>query len=111
VPFGISREDYLHRFAEKLQVFADKVRPQLVLISAGFDSHRLDPIGSLGLEVGDFARLTDIVQGVADAHAGGRMVSTLEGGYNLDILPLCVAAHLERLLAASAGAPTSSAAE
>jgi acetoin utilization deacetylase AcuC-like enzyme len=100
--FGITRKDYLAAFTRELTTLADRVKPQLVMISAGFDSHRLDPIGSLGLEVEDFVALTEVVLGVAREHAGDRIVSVLEGGYNLDVLPLCVAAHIETLLAAEA---------
>ena len=99
VEFGTSRDDYISMFGKELNSFADKMRPDLVMISAGFDAHRQDPIGSLGLEVEDFATLTEIVLEVANQHAGGRLISVLEGGYNLDTLPKCVAAHLEVLLA------------
>lgn len=98
VTFGTSRPDYLRRLTAELTAFADKIRPQLLIVSAGFDSHRADPIGSLGLEVEDFTTLTSVLVDIADTHAGGRIVSVLEGGYHLDMLPLCVAAHLEELL-------------
>jgi acetoin utilization deacetylase AcuC-like enzyme len=68
------------------------------LLSAGFDSHRADPVGSLGLETEDFAALTAAVRDVAQAHAGGRIVSVLEGGYNPPVLAECVALHLEELM-------------
>ncbi|MCA9216004.1 MAG: histone deacetylase [Planctomycetales bacterium] len=97
VEFGTSREDYLSAFKSELERFADKVKPELVLISAGFDSHRLDPIGSLGLETEDFATLTSIVANVANTHAGGKIVSLLEGGYNVQVLPDCVLTHLQTL--------------
>ncbi|MFO0868503.1 MAG: histone deacetylase [Pirellulales bacterium] len=97
--FGIPRESYREQFARTVEKFADQVRPELVLISAGFDAHRLDPVGSLGLEVEDFAELTRIVRQIANQHARGRVVSLLEGGYNVEVLPLCVATHLEGLLA------------
>jgi len=97
VRLGTPRDEYRKRFTSSLGNFADRMRPQLVLISAGFDSHRLDPIGSLGLETEDFAALTDMVLAVAQQHADGRVVSVLEGGYNLDVLPDCVAVHLENL--------------
>jgi acetoin utilization deacetylase AcuC-like enzyme len=74
------------------------VRPQLVLISAGFDSHRADPIGSLGLESEDFAELTNYVREIADTHAEGRVVSMLEGGYNVTALAESVEVHLRGLL-------------
>jgi acetoin utilization deacetylase AcuC-like enzyme len=98
VRFGTSRDDYRQRFADAVESFAAKIRPQLVLISAGFDAHRLDPVGSLGLETEDFAELTRIVMSAADAHAAGRIVSVLEGGYNIDVLGDCVAEHLQTLL-------------
>ncbi|NIL98271.1 MAG: histone deacetylase [Planctomycetales bacterium] len=103
LPFGTSRDEYRDRFAGELEVFSDRIRPQLVMISAGFDSHCRDPIGSLGLEVEDFAQLTDTVRQVADQHAGGRLVSVLEGGYNPPVLAECVALHLQRLLDCSGG--------
>jgi acetoin utilization deacetylase AcuC-like enzyme len=98
VRFGTPREEYVKRFTSELETFADQSKPQLVLISAGFDAHRLDPIGSLGLEEEDFSRLSQIVLGVARAHASGRVVSVLEGGYNVDVLPRCVEAHLREML-------------
>jgi acetoin utilization deacetylase AcuC-like enzyme len=98
VKFGTSRPDYLARFTTQLEAFADRLKPQLVLISAGFDAHALDPIGSLGLEVEDFTELTRVVQRIANTHASGRIISMLEGGYNVDVLPLCVETHLRELL-------------
>lgn len=99
LPFGIAPEEYRDRFRAILDEAAKKCRPQLVLISAGFDAHRDDPIGSLGLGAEDFALLTDDVCGVAGEYCGGRIVSLLEGGYNLDALAASVRQHLERLLA------------
>ena len=75
------------------------MQPQLVLLSAGFDAHREDPIGSLGLEIEDFQALTTMVLDVAVVHAAGRVVSVLEGGYNTSILAGCVETHLRELLA------------
>ncbi len=98
VEFGTPRAEFLKRFRNALETFADKVKPQLVLISAGFDAHREDPVGSLELETEDFAELTDVVLDVADASAGGKVVSVLEGGYNTSILAGCVELHLQRLL-------------
>ena len=98
VEFGTSRQDYLRTFTERIQSFAGHIAPQLVFVSAGFDAHRDDPIGSLGLEAEDFEPLTQIVLDVADRHAGGRVVSVLEGGYNPEALTACVELHLEALL-------------
>ena len=100
IPFGTSRKDYLSQFTGALEKLADQIRPQLLLISAGFDAHRLDPIGSLGLETEDFQALTQSVLQIAKTHSGGKIVSVLEGGYNLDILPGCVETHLLGLLEA-----------
>ena len=99
VEFGTPRTDYLKLFATSLECFAGKVQPQLVIVSAGFDSHRLDPIGSLGLETADFVELTRLVLDIADRYAGGRIVSVLEGGYNPEVLSDCVEVHLNELLA------------
>jgi acetoin utilization deacetylase AcuC-like enzyme len=98
IHFGIERKDYLARFTTALEKFADKLRPQLVIISAGFDAHRDDPVGSLGLEIEDYPALTQTVQRIADTHAGGRIVSLLEGGYNPGVLAGCVEVHLQELL-------------
>ena len=68
--------------------------PELILVSAGFDAHRDDPLGGLRWVAEDFAWLTGRICDVADACAGGRVVSTLEGGYDLDALEDCVLAHV-----------------
>jgi acetoin utilization deacetylase AcuC-like enzyme len=96
--FGTPRRDFLTRFTTELDHFANKLKPQLVLISAGFDAHREDPVGSLSLESEDFGALTEIVSAVANAHAGGKIVSVLEGGYNPPRLAESVAIHLKSLL-------------
>ena len=98
VRYGTSRKDYLAHFTSVLHKAADLVKPELIIQSAGFDAHALDPIGSLGLEVEDFVTLTRLVKEVAQVHAGGRLVSSLEGGYNLNVLREAVPAHLEELM-------------
>ena len=70
----------------------------MVLISAGFDAHAQDPIGSLGLETEDFEALTRMVMQVAQAYSQGRIVSCLEGGYHVQRLAESVACHLTTLL-------------
>jgi len=99
VRFGSPRHDYHSRFRNALEESAERIKPELVLVSAGFDAHRDDPIGSLGLETEDFEVLTREVLEVAKVHAGGRVVSCLEGGYDLDALAASVEAHLTQLLA------------
>jgi len=95
---GTSRNDYMNVFTARLRSFADHIRPQLVLVSAGFDAHRTDPLGNLGLEAEDYATITDRIMEIAMVHAKGRVVSVLEGGYNPPALAQCVAEHLGRLI-------------
>ena len=78
-----------------------RYRAIISIISAGFDAHAEDPVGSLGLETEDFARLTEMVIQVADTHCQGRLVSLLEGGYNVIRLAECVEVHLQTLLSTS----------
>lgn len=98
VAFGSPREKILDQFKKELEAFAEKTKPQLVIISAGFDAHIRDPIGSLELETEDFRTLSKIVQGVADVHAKGRIVSALEGGYHPQRLAESLEVHLEELI-------------
>jgi len=100
IRFSTSRKDYHGAFAKVLEKAADQIKPELVLVSAGFDAHAKDPIGSLGLEVEDFTTLTKLVLDVARTHAKGRLISCLEGGYNLEVLADAVQTHLEELIAA-----------
>jgi acetoin utilization deacetylase AcuC-like enzyme len=97
VRFGTPRAEYHARFRDALQQAAEKSRPQLILISSGFDAHREDPIGSLGLENDDFVVLTDQVVKVAERLCDGRLVSVLEGGYHLSRLAECIGLHVQRL--------------
>ncbi|MDQ6629511.1 MAG: histone deacetylase family protein [Pseudomonadota bacterium] len=78
---------------ERLHAF----RPQMIFISAGFDAHREDDLGQLGLVEADYAWITERIKEVAERHAEGRIVSCLEGGYNLGALARSVAAHLRVL--------------
>lgn len=98
VAFGISRHDYLAKFGDALDRFASQIKPQLVFISAGFDTHREDPVGSLGLETEDFTTLTNMVLNVADTYASGRTISVLEGGYNPPVLADCIETHLAEMV-------------
>jgi acetoin utilization deacetylase AcuC-like enzyme len=98
IRYDTSRADYHAHFASVLEKAAAKCKPELVLVSAGFDAHARDPIGSLGLESEDFAQLTRLVLDVANTHAAGRVVSCLEGGYDLDALAESVEVHLAELL-------------
>jgi acetoin utilization deacetylase AcuC-like enzyme len=77
----------------------DAFCPQLVLVSAGFDAHRGDPLAQLMLEDSDFTWITEKLLEIAFRHAGGRLVSTFEGGYDLANLGASVAAHVRVLMA------------
>jgi acetoin utilization deacetylase AcuC-like enzyme len=76
----------------------DAFRPDLIIVSAGFDAHWRDPLANLMLTEADFAWATKKLMDLADRHAGGRVVSLLEGGYDLDGLSKSVAAHLDALM-------------
>ena len=77
----------------------DAFKPQLLLVSAGFDAHRRDPLAQLRLETEDFAWISRELVRLASRHCGGRLVSTLEGGYDLDALRESSIAHVRELLA------------
>jgi acetoin utilization deacetylase AcuC-like enzyme len=98
VPYGIPRKEYLDLFADSLEKLAATIKPQLVLLSAGFDTHRRDPVGDLGLETEDFVPLTQRVLDVADQFAEGRLVSVLEGSYHPQATAECVEVHLAEML-------------
>ncbi len=97
IRFGTPRPAYLDCFQTMLTDAASRARPDLVLLSAGFDAHRADPVGSLGLETEDFEPLTRLVVEVAEQYCQGRLVSLLEGGYNVRLLAECVTCHMESL--------------
>lgn len=84
-------------FRDRFVPLMDDFRPELLIISAGFDSREGDPLGQLRLTDADFAALTGILMNVAEKHAGGRIVSVLEGGYSLTGLASGVAAHVKTL--------------
>ena len=97
-PAGAGRPEIVGAFQRRLLPAARDFQPDLVLISAGFDSRLGDPLGRFTLADGDFADLTKLMREVADQHAGGRLVSVLEGGYNLDGLASAALAHVGALL-------------
>jgi acetoin utilization deacetylase AcuC-like enzyme len=77
----------------------DAFAPDCIIVSAGFDAHRDDPLAQLELEAEDFAWITEAIMAAAARHTGGRIVSLLEGGYDLDALAASAAAHVRRLMA------------
>ena len=98
VPPGSSDELYIEIFTEKLFPRAIDYNPQFILISSGFDAHKYDPLAQIQLSEVAYKTLTNIVIKIADECCGGKIVSTLEGGYNLKYLPLCTSEHLKGLL-------------
>ena len=94
---GSDDKDYEAAFMEKILPAIDQFKPEFIIISAGFDAHRDDPLGEINLSTGFYGWMTDRIMEMADKHAGGRIVSVLEGGYNLTMLPLCIEEHLKGL--------------
>ena len=93
LPSGTGRTDIWQAFQEKLKPAAEEFQPDLVMISAGFDSRAGDPLGQFILADRDFADLTRVLRDIAGKHANGRLVSVLEGGYNLFGLVKATQAH------------------
>lgn len=95
---GEGDEDYIDVFERVLVPAADQFRPELVIISAGFDAHRDDPLANMALTEAGYAALTGIVAAIAARHSQRRILSCLEGGYNLTALAASVEAHVRALL-------------
>ena len=95
---GTSAHDHRQAFAAALRSIETKFPPDLVIISAGFDSRRGDLLGGLMLEDSDFSEMTKDVLRLAEKHSNGRVIGLLEGGYNLDLLGASVTSHLSALL-------------
>lgn len=91
-------QDFRLGFTRQILPALDAFRPEMLLISAGFDAHRSDPLAQLLLDESDYTWVTEQLLAVARAHAGGRVVSALEGGYDLHALGASVAAHLRVLM-------------
>ena len=91
---GSDDADYLRVIDERVVPELDEFRPQLLLISAGFDAHREDPLAHMNLSDECYERMTRHLVSVADQHCGGRVVSVLEGGYSLAALGRSVVRHL-----------------
>jgi len=99
VAAGTSEEAYLAKFEESVIPAIEAHGPEAVVVSAGFDAHRDDPLGGLMITEAGFARLTGWVKKLAASHCEGRLICLLEGGYNLDALERSVVAHLRELSA------------
>jgi acetoin utilization deacetylase AcuC-like enzyme len=97
LPAGTRGQDYRQAIEDFWAPAVERFRPQMVFVSAGFDAHIEDPVADLMLNDRDFEWLTDWVLAVAERHAGGRLVSSLEGGYSERAMPRCAARHVQIL--------------
>jgi acetoin utilization deacetylase AcuC-like enzyme len=97
LPPGAGSAQFREAWSTRLLPQIDAFRPQLMMISAGFDAHRLDPLAQLQLDAADFAWITHELAAIADRHADGRVVSSLEGGYDLQALRESAIAHVGAL--------------
>jgi acetoin utilization deacetylase AcuC-like enzyme len=95
---GTPADEFLKKFRESIYERALEFSPGFILISAGFDAHRADPLGDLMLTESSYAEMTEVVLDIADRCSSGRVLSALEGGYNLSALALSVEAHLRAML-------------
>jgi acetoin utilization deacetylase AcuC-like enzyme len=95
---GDDGKDFREAFATRILPALDDFAPDFLLVSAGFDAHIKDPLAQLRLVEADFAWVTEKLLGVAAKHTGGKLVSTLEGGYDLDALASSTAVHVETLM-------------
>ena len=98
LPAGAGSVPFQAAWRERLLPELERFRPQLVLVSDGFDAHERDPLAALQLVADDYAWLTGELVAIARRHAQGRIVSMLEGGYDLDALRECGVAHVGALL-------------
>jgi acetoin utilization deacetylase AcuC-like enzyme len=97
---GTDGEEYVKLFKEKTVPALQDFNPDFLLISAGFDAHKDDPLAAIFLDESTYAEVTRMLAEFAKKHCHGRIVSVLEGGYDLTALPRCVEAHLRELMLA-----------
>lgn len=91
---GASDVEYETAFAKSILPAIDAFKPEFIIVSAGFDAHTDDPLADIHLSTGCYRWMTTRMMEMADKHCNGRIISVLEGGYNLKALPLCIAEHL-----------------
>ena len=100
LPPGATGAMFRAAWSDILLPALDRFAPELLIVSAGFDAHKADPLAQLRLETSDFGWVTERLVEIAARHCGGRLVSVLEGGYDLDALAASVALHVRTLLQA-----------
>nr|MCS5546491.1 histone deacetylase [SAR324 cluster bacterium] len=94
---GTSSDEILNIFEGKILENIDKYKPEVFLVSAGFDAHKRDPLANINLESEDYYTLTKSIVEIANLHCDGRVISFLEGGYDLSALSEGTKAHLKGL--------------
>ena len=94
---GITGKEFIKIFDQKVLNPIDKFKPEVILISAGFDAHTRDPLANINLESEDFFKITKNIVDIANTHSKGRMISFLEGGYDLQALSESIIQHLSAL--------------
>lgn len=97
-PPGFGDGEYIEIFEQKISRAVREFHPDFILLSAGFDAHRNDPLANMSVTEAGFAALTRVVKGLAEECCAGRLVSALEGGYDLEALSLSVKEHLKVML-------------
>lgn len=97
---GSDGVDFMKQYKARILPELERFKPELLLISAGFDAHRDDPLADIELQESDYQWLTEELMAIADRHCQGRIVSMLEGGYQLDALAASVAVHIKTLMGA-----------
>ena len=97
---GTGDHFYCTLFRDLLLPIVRQFDPQLILVSAGFDGHRLDPMAETNLETEDYLWVTQLLTGLAKEYANDRLISTLEGGYHLNALAESVGVHVGELVRA-----------
>ena len=91
---GTRGKDFLDTFEKKILTPIDKFKPEVIIVSAGFDAHFRDPLANINLESEDFYEITKKIVELANARSEGRIISFLEGGYDLQALSESIKQHL-----------------
>ena len=94
---GTTGKEFMSIFDQKVLKAIDKFKPEVILISAGFDAHKRDPLANINLESKDFFKITKNIVDIANTHSQGRVISFLEGGYDLQALSEGIIEHLNAL--------------
>ena len=94
IPAGTNTDNFLRIFEEKIIYNVDKFKPEILLISAGFDAHKNDPLANIQLNSKDFNVITKKIVEISNIHSQGRIISFFEGGYDLQALEESIKEHI-----------------